>query len=307
MPRSHHVIAEGLRFPEGPVACGDGSLLVVEIASGALTRVGPDGVVRRLATIAGGPNGLAVGPDGAYYVCNNGGFLWHEDNGVLRPTGTPPDYVGGRIERIDPVNFSVRALYTECNGHRLEGPNDLVFDREGGFYFTDYGKVRHRWRSHGGVYYALPDGSAIIEIAYPMLSPNGIGLSPDGGTLYVAETETGRLWAFDIIGPGQVRKAGFPSPHGGRLLCGLPDFQKFDSLAIEQAGNICVATLFAGVISVISPLGQLIRQVNVPDLFVTNICFGGSDRRTAYLTLSSTGRIMSMEWPEAGLPLAYDC
>ena len=91
--------------------------------------------------------------------------------------------------------------------HTLKGPNDIVFDRNGGFYFTDLGKTRHRDRDQGGVYYAKADGSRIVEVAHPILTPNGIGLSPDERTLYVAETEGGRLWAFDIAAPGVIDAA----------------------------------------------------------------------------------------------------
>src|SRR5574337_982642 len=99
-----------------------------------------------------------------------------------------------------------------------------------------------------------------------------VGLSPDGRVLYVAETETARLWAFDIEAPGKVRKAPHPSPHGGRLVCGLGGYQRFDSLAVEASGNIAVATLVAGAISVIAPDGRLLRQVAFPDPHTTNIC-----------------------------------
>lgn len=68
----------------------------------------------------------------------------------------------------------------------------------------------------GAVYYARPDGPAITEPAHPVLAPNGIGLSPDEKKLYVAETDTGRLWAYDIEEPGVIRKLPFPSPNGGR-------------------------------------------------------------------------------------------
>ena len=71
-------IATDLKFPEGPVAMADGSVVLVEIAAGALTRVMPDGTKKIVATPGGGPNGLAMGPDGKCYVCNNGGFKWHE-------------------------------------------------------------------------------------------------------------------------------------------------------------------------------------------------------------------------------------
>ena len=299
------VIAEGLRFPEGPVAMADGSVVLVEIERGTVTRVGADGAVSVLATPGGGPNGLAAGPDGALYLCNNGGFSWHEEPGMLRPNGTPPDYSGGRIERIDPATGAVSELYRICDGEPLSGPNDLVFDTHGGFWFTDLGKVRTRTRDHGGVYYGRADGTLITCAAYPVLTPNGIGLSPDGSTLYVAETETSRLWAFDLEGPGRLRKQGFPSPHGGRLVCGLPGYQRFDSLAVEASGNICVATLIQSCITVVSPEGKVIRQVPTDDVYTTNICFGGAAMRSAFITLSARGTLAVLDWPEPGLRLAH--
>lgn len=299
------VIARGLRFPEGPVVMPDGSIVLVEIERGTITRVRQDGGVSVIATPGGGPNGLARGPDGALYVCNNGGFLWHEDPGLLRPIGTPADYSGGRIERVDPDTGEVRLLYDRCGAHRLRGPNDIVFDREGGFYFTDLGKSRARDRDHGGVYYALADGSRIVEVTHPMLTPNGIGLSPDERTLYVAETEGGRLWAFDITEPGRIARQPFPSPNGGRFLCALPGYQRFDSLAVDAAGNVCVATLISGHITVIAPDGRLVRQVKTPDVYTTNICFGGPDMRTAYITLSGVGQLVATEWAEPGLRLNF--
>ena len=197
-------------------------------------------------------------------------------------------------------------LYDRCGEHGLRGPNDLVFDQSGGFYFSDLGKGRARDRDHGGLYYALADGSRILEVAYPILTPNGVGLSPDGGTVYVAETETGRLWAFDLTAPGVARKLPFPSPHGGRLVAGLPGFQRFDSLAVDAAGNICVATLVTGAITVIAPDGRVVRQVTTGDPMTTNICFGGPGRRTAFITLSGRGELVAMDWPDAGLELAHE-
>jgi gluconolactonase len=300
------VVASGLRFPEGPVWLSDGSVALVEIERGTISVVAPDGAVRVLASPGGGPNGLAVGPDGALYVCNNGGFTWLETDGVLRPTLQPDDYSGGRIERVDVGTGEVRTLYDSCGGHKLRGPNDIVFDTQGGFYFTDLGKSRPRDRDWGGVYYARTDGSAIVEVAYPVLTPNGIGLSPDGKTVYVAETETGRLWAFDLEAPGIARKQPHPSPHGGRFICGLGGFQRFDSLAVEENGNICVATLVTGAVTTIAPDGKIIDQVTFPDRHTTNICFGGADLKTAYVTLSGIGQLVEVPWDRAGLRLAYE-
>jgi gluconolactonase len=299
------VLATGLRFPEGPVAMEDGSIALVEIARGTITRVAPDGAVSVIADVGGGPNGLATGPDGALYVCNNGGFEWHEEPGMIRPIGTPASYAGGRIERVDPNTGAVKLLYDRCGSNKLNGPNDIVFDRHGGFYFTDLGKVRHRDRDQGSVYYAKADGSFIVEVTHPILTPNGIGLSPDEKTLYVAETEGGRLWAFDIAEPGIIKRQPFPSPNGGRFLFNEAGYHRFDSLAVDAEGNVCVATLISGAITVVSPDGRLVRSVKMPDVYTTNICFGGPDRRTAYITLSGIGQLVAMPWQEAGLKLNY--
>ena len=301
------IIAEGLKFPEGPVARPDGSLFFVEIERGTVSLVAADGTAGVFAGLGGGPNGLAVGPDGALYVCNNGGFLYGRDAaGVNRVVpGVPAGYAGGRIERLDLETRARQVLYDRCGEHRLVGPNDIVFDRFGGFYFTDMGKLYPRFRENGGLYYGLADGSRIVEVAYPMIMPNGVGLSPDGSVVYVAETETARLWAFDLVAPGVIKAHGETPLHGGRLVCGLGGYQRFDSLAVAASGNVCVATLVSGCITVVAPSGEVLRQVPTGDAMTTNICFGGADLRTAYITLSGSGRIARMEWEEPGLDLAY--
>ena len=154
-----------------------------------------------------------------------------------------PDYKDGSIQRLDAKTGEAKTLYIECDGHKLSAPNDLVFDKQGGFYFTDLGKRYARHRDHGGVYYALPDGSKITCLAYPFLSPNGCSLSPDGKMLYVADTESAALWAFDIEGPGVLRKPTGHAHHSGRVIGGVVSPARFDSMAMLENGNICVATL----------------------------------------------------------------
>lgn len=299
-------IATDLLFPEGPVALADGSVLLVEIAAGRLTRVAPDGAKATVAETGGGPNGAAIGPDGKVYVCNNGGFRWHDLPGVGRvPAGQADDYAGGRIERADLGTGKVETLYTACGGHPLKGPNDLVFDAHGGFYFTDLGKMRPREMDRGAVYYAKADGSLIKAVAFPSIMPNGCGLSPDGRTLYFAETESARLWAMDILAPGEVRREPWPSVNGARFLGGPGGYQRFDSLAVDSAGNICIATLINGGITVFSPDGEILRHVPMPDRLTTNICFGGPDLKTAYVTLSGSGRLVAFEWERPGLRLNH--
>lgn len=296
------VMAEGLLFPEGPVVMPDGSLVVTEIARGCLTRVGADGEMSRLAETGGGPNGAALASDGMLYVCNNGGFSWNRGEG-LKPIGRADDNACGSIQRVDPETGRVEVLYTACGDIPLRAPNDLVCDRHGGFYFTDHGHRSGRSLDFGAVFYARCDGSHINQVAFPLIGPNGIGLSPDGTQLHVAETSSGRLWTYRITAPGEVAAPDWPSPTGGDLLAGLPGFHRYDSLAVEECGNVAVATLRLGGINVVSPAGQLVERIALPDPYTTNICFGGADRRTAYVTLSSTGRLVRMEWARPGLAL----
>ena len=127
------VIASGLKFPEGPIAMDDGTVLLVEIARGTLSRVHPDGRVEVVADLGGGPNGAAIGPDGHCYICNSGGFGWLELDGLLYPHGVSEDYAGGRIERVffHPTiqdGCQLRHLQQRPLGHirRRSVTNDLI-------------------------------------------------------------------------------------------------------------------------------------------------------------------------------------
>lgn len=301
MTRAVKEIATGLQFPEGPIAMDDGSIIVVEIARGTLSRVATDGAVSVVADLGGGPNGAAIGPDGACYVCNNGGFEWHKSSsGLLFPGHQPSDYKTGRIERVDLNTGESSVIYSDCDGEPLKGPNDIVFDKEGGFWFTDHGKTRERDRDRTGVFYATIDGNHIREAVFPLEGPNGIGLSPDEKTLYVAETPTGRLWAYALLAPGQIDGNQRP-----KMMAQLPDYHMFDSLAVDADGNVCVATLITGGITVHSPDGSHAELIPMPDVLTTNICFGGEGLKTAYITLSTTGKLVSCDWPKAGLPLNF--
>jgi len=299
------ILAGGLSFPEGPVAMPDGSVILAEIAAGRVTRVRPDGTTETVAETGGGPNGLALGPDGKLYCCNNGGFTYLEVQGLLVPHGTPDDYRGGSIQRIDIATGAVETLYAEAANAPLRGPNDIVFDAYGGFWFTDHGKTLERSRDVTGVFYAKADGSDCREVIFPLENPNGIGLSPDGKRLYVAETYTCKLWAFDVVAPGEVARGQSLSGAGGTFLYSPGGYTYFDSLGVEAGGNVCVATLGASGISVVAPDGALVEFVPTPDPFTTNICWGGTDMRTAYVTLSATGRLATMRWPRPGLDLHY--
>ncbi|TCV69289.1 gluconolactonase [Neorhizobium sp. S3-V5DH] len=223
----------------------------------------------------------------------------------MRPVGLAADYSGGSIQRVDIATGNVTTLYDRCDGRRLSGPNDIVFDNQGGFYFTDTGRAREFHRDHGAIYYGKADGSSIKRVVFPLLAPNGIGLSPDLSTLYVAEMETARLWSYTIAGPGAVHRMPFPSQNGGELIIGLGGFQRLDSLKIAASGNICVSTLVTGCITVVSPRGEVVDQVWMPDIYPTNLGFAGQDLQDAFVTLSLTGQIGRLRWPEKGLRLQH--
>jgi gluconolactonase len=300
-------VAIGLKFPEGPIAMADGSVILVEMFGPRLTRVQPDGSMETIAEIPGGPNGAALGPDNKVYLCNNGGRFTEVDlDGLTFPGPTTASkYIGGRIQTVDLATGEVKDLYTESDGKQLWAPNDLVFDAHGGFYFTDHGLTdEEKHVAHlSGIHYAKADGSEIHEVVFPVHDPNGIGLSPDGNKLYWAETWHGRLMQRDILSPGVVNQPSIVDT--SVCLHGFPGLQLLDSLAVDGDGNVCVGTLVNGGISVVSPQGKLIEFVPTGDILTTNICFGGPDLRKAYITVSATGKLLTMEWPRPGAKLQY--
>ena len=281
-------MAEGLAFPEGPVAMPDGSVILVEIEGGVVSRVFPGGRREVVAETGGGPNGAAFGPDGRLWICNNGG------RGGER----------GSIQSVDPDTGAVETVYTEVEGQRLSAPNDLVFDAAGGFWFTDHGKTNERSRDHGGLYYARTDGRTIREVAYPLEAPNGVGLSPDETRVYVAETHTGRLRSFEVTAPGELALR-FGKATRGRLTGTVEGEDLLDSLAVDSAGRVCVATIRNGGITVFTGDGAR-TFVPTGDRITTNICFGGADMKTAYITGSRTGRLLRTTWDLPGHRLNFN-
>ena len=298
------LVCEGLEFPEGPIAMNDGSVILTEIKGQRLTRVRPDGSKELVVETGGGPNGAAIGPDGAIYITNNGGaFQWLDNAGMTIPGPTPPSHTGGSIQRYDLKTGALTTVYDSCDGRRLIGPNDLVFDKAGGMWFSDHGCSTPEGRKFGGIYYAKADGSHISRQRDHIISPNGIGLSPDEKTVYLADTQLGRLWSFDVAAPGELAPAaGFAT---GNVVCNLPGYQLLDSLAVEAGGKVCVATIINGGITAFDPSGTT-EHYAFPDLIVTNICFGGPDMMTAWITASATGKLFKARWPRPGLKLNFN-
>jgi gluconolactonase len=291
------VLAEGLAFPEGPVAMADGSVIFVEIYGGRVSRCDAQGIVSVVAEVGGGPNGAARGPDGAIYIANNGGRA-------------SPSRCAPCIQRIEPDTGTVRVLYTEAEGIPLVAPNDLVFDDTGNFWFTDF--------LGDAILYAAPDGSHISRQVTNAPHPNGIGLSPDQSVLYWAQTHTRQVARRRIESPGVL----IPSPGCSigalastgavdwyAILVGLPGVQDLDSLAVDSSGAVCVGTLVDSGITVVpsdgGPVEKYVLPAHIVEGAVTNLCFGGPDLMTAYVTLSLSGRLISCRWHRPGLRLSF--
>ncbi len=292
-------ITSGLAFPEGPIAMSDGSVILVEMFGPHLTKVHPDGQIERLVTIPGGPNGAAIGPDGRIYICNNGAAfdgVWRDGNWDLWYSA-PARYCGGSIQAFDLATRELQTIYTAYDGVPLSAPNDLVFDQHGGFYFSDLGYINGESPAVTAVYYAHADGSSIRQVSLAD-SPNGVGLAPDGKTLYWNETPRGRIMRAPLAAPGVLAAP-------AELHYQFADGNALDSLAIDGDGNICAAVLGGGAIGVVSPAGELLDFYQTGNSGTTNICFGGTDLCTAYVTLGGSGALVTMQWPRPGLPLAY--
>jgi gluconolactonase len=284
-------VATDLRFPEGPIALDDGTVLVSELEGGSLACVAPDGTVTRI-DVGGGANGAALGPDGAVYVNNSGGFVYDtDDDGIRFPYGVKEGNPGGTVQRVDLDTGEVADALTHVDGERIGGLNDIVFDETGSCYLVDTGR--------GEVHYADVLARTIRTVARGLAIPNGMGLSPAGDRLYVNETYAGNVDVWDVVGPGQLANQ--------RVLFNDGGHHGFDGLAVDGAGNVCAANLAASGVSVISPAGEEIARFETPrrDTYVTNLCFGGPEPDTAYIASAGRGRLYSVRWPWGGLRLHF--
>ena len=216
------IIATDLGFPEGPVWMADGSVILGEISGKKVTRVAPDGTKTEIGKAGGGPNGCATGPTARSMSATMAARSMRRRRAFCRP--------GRRRlqERIDPAHRPQdrrnQDLYTECNGHKLSAPNDIVFDRQGGFYFTDLGKRFAYHRDNGGLYYAL---AGRVEDRRAGLS----AADPERGRA-VAGRKDRLCRRYRKLAPlrvrhrraGVVKKEHFPAPFGGRLSAAFPAF-----------------------------------------------------------------------------------
>ena len=259
-------------FLEGPVFDGHGNLYVSDIPFGRIFRIDPRGEWDLVAEWDGEPNGLK--------------FL---DERELLVT----DYRNG-LMACDVTTGAVRPYLGRRNSERFKGVNDLVFDARGNLYFTDQGQTGLHDPS-GRLYRLRPTGQLDLLLAN-VPSPNGVALSPDERVLYLGVTRGNQVWRVPLMGDGSVAKVGaFFTSYG-------PSGP--DGLAVDAAGRIVVANPGLGVAWVLSPRGEpevVLRSCAGTSL--TNVAFGGADRKTLYCTESVSGSVLRATLEQPGLPI----
>jgi gluconolactonase len=261
-------------FLEGPSFDLDGNLYCTDIPYGRVFRITPDG--KKITVIAeydGEPNGLRIHKDGRIFIADQKNGLM-----VLQPGESQPK------------SFLSRALL-----ERLKGPNDLVFAKNGDLYFTDQAQTGHQDPS-GRLIRLRADGHVDILLSN-VPSPNGLVLNADETMVFLAVTRANAIWRVPLLPSGGVSKVGtFIQMSGG----GGPD-----GMAMDEKGNIAVCHAGLGCVWLFSPLGEpLYRIVSCTGgRMTTNLAYGGPDRKTLFITESSTGTVITAQMDVPGRPM----
>jgi gluconolactonase len=259
-------------FLEGPVFDRHGNLYVTDIPFGRVFRIDPQGEWELVAEWEGEPNGLKFLDDRCLLVA---------------------DYRNG-LMACDVTTGEVRPYLQRRNSEGFKGVNDLVFDRRGNLYFTDQGQTGLHDPT-GCLYRLSPDGR-LDRLLDKVPSPNGVALSPDERVLYLGVTRANQVWRVPLLADGSVAKVGaFFTSHG-------PSGP--DGLAVDERGRVIVANPGRGIVWVLDPRAEpeiVFRSCAGPSL--TNMAFGGPERRTLYCTESVSGSILIGDLDAAGLPI----
>jgi len=259
-------------FLEGPVFDDTGNLYVTDIPFGRVFRIDTQGEWDLVAQWDGEPNGMK--------------FL---NAGQLLVT----DYKNGLVV-LDIQSGQVRPFLERRNSERFKGVNDLVFDAKGYLYFTDQGQTGLHDPT-GRVYRLAPDGRLDMLLSN-VPSPNGIVLSNDERFLFVAATRGNCVWRMPLLADGSVSKAGqFFNSYG-------PSGP--DGLAMDERGRLLIANPGLAYVWVLGPRAEPEEVLTGPSgASVTNLAFGGPDRRSLFCTDSTHGNILKADMACAGSPL----
>lgn len=251
----------GFQFTEGPAADARGDVYFTDVRANRIFKVDRDGTLSTFLEESRGCNGLMFDGRGRLIACQG---------------------AAGRIIAIDVATKQITVLADNFNGKSLDRPNDLVVDRGGGVYFTDPGA--------SSVYYVAP-GGAVARLIDDLPRPNGVILSPDETKLYVLPSGTPDVLVYPVEAPGRIG--------AGRVFCRLEQGPATpprggDGLTVDTAGNLYLTQPALMAIQIVSPAGQTLGLIRVPE-GPTNCDFGGKDLRTLYITARTSLYTATME------------
>lgn len=285
-PEAKLQVASAVCFLEGPAVDAEGNLFFSDIAGNRILRMDPKGSVTTFRADSGRTNGNTFDAKGRLISCE----------------GTEQGPGRRRIVRTDMKSGQVEVLTERFEGKRYGSPNDVVVDLQGRIWFTDpfYGPDRSLMESeHEAVYRIDEDGKVTRAVTQPAIGrPNGLAVTPDGKTLYVIDSNyirpdaNRKIWAFDIAADGSLAKQ--------RLVFDFGRGRGGDGMRLDTQGNLWVA---AGIsaprtanetadvptgVYVISPGGKLLGRIPISEDVITNLAFGGPEKKTLYITAGKT-------------------
>ena len=246
-------LADGFKFTEGPAADATGNVFFTDQPNDRILKWGTDGKLSTRMQPCGRSNGLCFDAEGNLWACaDEKNQLW-----CIDPSG------------------KVTVVVKDFQGKLLNGPNDIWIAPDGGIYFTDPFYKRPYWnrgpreQEVQGVYYLRADRKDLVRVADDLMQPNGIIGTPDGKTLYVADIRAKKTYAYDIRPDGKLA--------GKKLFCEMGS----DGMTIDNEGNVY---LTGKGVAVFDRSGSRIEQIPVDARWTANVCFGGEDRQTLFIT-----------------------
>ncbi len=249
------VLAGGFEFTEGPAADADGNVFFTDQPNDRIMKWSTDGKLTEFMKPCGRSNGLCFDAQGNLWACAD------EKN---------------EMWIIDPAK-KVTVVVKDFEGKLLNGPNDVWLRPDGGMYFTDPYYKRPYWKrgpkeiAIEGVYYLTPDHKKLTRVVSDQQKPNGIIGTPDGKKLYVSDIGGGKTYLYDIQNDGTLT--------GKKLFCKLGS----DGMTIDDRGNVY---LTGRGVTVFDRDGRQIEHIDIKENWTGNICFGGKDRQTLFITAS---------------------
>ncbi len=260
-------------FLEGPSFDRDGNLYLVDLANGRVFKVTPDGTINVVADYNGEPNGLKIHKDGRIFIAD------HRQGIVL----------------LDPVSGKIEPFLTSYRMESFKGLNDLIFASNGDLYFTDQGDTG--LSDPTGRLFCLRAGGQLDLLLDNIPSPNGLVLTPDESTLYLAVTRANAIWRIPFEVDQSISRVGVFIQLSGSLAGP-------DGLAIDSQGRLVVCHNGLGCVWVFDSFGEPVWRINsTTGRQTTNAAFGGPDNKTLFITESATGTVLRADLDIPGNPM----